>query len=738
MNLSLKSWFLGIVLLFCFFANGQITVNNTAPYNNPVWLVDNVLVDSLQVVLPAYTPPFSGITLNQPGSIQVGYFDASTTSFPLKSGIVMATAGIDVVVPGAAFTNPSVARPDAELDGVLSALGLTAQTLFDKAVIEFSISAIADSLIFDYVFASNEYANYTCTGFNDVFGFFLTGYGINGNPGLSTINIAQIPNTTVPVAINTVNGGSPTGGGQAINCTNANPNYTAHSIYFNNNPGLNPVNFNGYTSVFKAQAQVQCGNTYHIKLAITDVVDGALNSAVFLGEKSLKAPSYKFTPIPNANNSFTDTAIVEGCSPTPIILEKQGSFLGKDVATKITTGGTAIEGVDYQSIIDSIFMPIGKRFDTIYIQALNDKSAEGPENVILKFSQEMVGCPFAIKGAYEVFIRDKADLSGVASLSGSDTLWCPNDSVQIMTSVSGGDGLTQWWWDDDPSITDSSRYVSPSSDQTYYFYLTDECNTDTILDSISIYTRFTNPLTLTKQTHLVCEGDRIWVEPEISGGSPPYDIVWFDGSTLSEIELEPTRDTNWVTCVVTDLCGVSAIDSILVHLDTASNPKFTYEADLGDPLNVTFTSDPNIRLNHLWDFGDGNMSTDKDPVHRYDDPGEYGVVLSVLTPDSCIKTIGKTIRVEEIYELYIPNAFTPNGDNINDFFTIYGDGVETYEIMIFNRWGQMVFQSNDLENPWDGRVNGGAIQQGVFSYRISVTTTFGGLRERRGTLTLYN
>jgi gliding motility-associated-like protein len=556
---------------------------------------------------------------------------------------------------------------------------------------------------------------------------------------MSTVNVARIPNTNVPVAINTVNGGAPTGGGQASNCLSANPNYVAHSIYFNNNPSLNAVNFNGYTRVFQAEAEVVCGNTYHIKLAITDVVDGALNSAVFLGENSFKSPTYKFTPIPNANNSFVDTALVEGCSVTPLILEKQGSFLGKDVATTIKTSGTAIEGVDYLQITDSVFMPSGKRFDTIYIQGINDGLVEGVETIILDFEQVMTGCSFSLKGSHTLYLRDKTPLqASIAIGSATDTIKCPTDSILLTVTASGGDGVSFLGWLDDPTLTSPNRYVSPPNNTTYYFYFTDECNTDTVIDSIQIYTLLNDPLALAEQEYVVCDGDRIVLEPEISGGSPPYVISWFNNSNLSTVEVQPISDTNWIAYSVTDFCGVQLFDSILVARDTGIKPNFESEIDFGDPLTVSFLSDPALRISYLWDFGDGNISTDKDPTHTYDDPGQYNVTLTVLTPDSCIKQVSRVIEVEEIYELYIPNAFTPNGDSKNDFFTIQGTGIENYEIMIFNRWGKLVFQSSDIENAWDGRFNGTTVQSGVYSYRISVTTTFGGKRERRGTLTLYN
>lgn len=711
-------------------------VNNSAPYNDPIWLVKNVLVDAQNAILPAYNPPFSGITLVQPASTQIGFFDASGTNFPLDSGIVMSTAEINVAVPGASFINPNIARPDTDLDGVLTVLGLGSQTLFDKSVIEFSFVAVSDSVEFEYVFASNEYGNYTCSNFNDVFGFFLTGHGINSNPSNTTVNIALIPNTTVPVAINTLNGGAPTGGNAATNCLTANPNYVAHSSYFVNNTSLTAVNFNGYTQVLKARASVICGNVYHIKLAITDVVDGALNSAVFLGAKSFKVPKYSFTPVPNSSNSFVDTMAVEGCSPTPVVIKKSGGLIGKSIGVAINKSGTAVEGVDYQTVADSIWMPSSVNEDTIFIYAINDGMAEGPEQIIFDFDLHLANCPVVPTSA-ELYIRDKSFIStNVLSLSTSDTLECPNDSILIHVDVSGGDGDTLWGWSDIPSLNLPDRYVSPTVNTTYYLYATDECRTDTVWDSIRIFAPILNPMMVNSQEFMVCDGESVEIPTDFSGGRGPYSILWFNGSTLDTVLITPRKDTNWVTYGVTDACGTFISDSILVYLDTATRPFFSHDIDFGDPLNVAFLSDNIPRIKYHWDFGDGDSSDLKDPDHRYLEEGKYDVTLTVTTTDGCIKQITRIIEVEEIYELYVPNSFTPNGDNLNEYFKIYGTGVEEYEIRIFNRWGAEVFKSDDLEKPWDGTYNGEKVPQGSYAYTISITTTFGGVRAKKGTLNI--
>src|SRR5690606_1780277 len=99
-------------------------------------------------------------------------------------------------------------------------------------ILEFDFVPNGDSLMFRYVFASKEYPGYTCSSFNDAFGFFISGPGINGPFSNNAINIALIPGTDVPVAINTLNSGTPSGGNLASTCFNANPDWVEHSMYF--------------------------------------------------------------------------------------------------------------------------------------------------------------------------------------------------------------------------------------------------------------------------------------------------------------------------------------------------------------------------------------------------------------------------------------------------------------------------------------------------------------------------
>ena len=153
---------------------------------------------------------------------------------------------------------------DADLDAHFGFPGPDEETTLDTTALEVEFESTGGDLFFNFVFASEEYNEFVNSPFNDVFAFFVNG-----------VNIALIPGTNTPVSINTVNGGNPLG----VNATN--PQY-----FINNEQGtgqfLNEVEYDGFTQVFTAVARDLGPGVHTIKLAISDVSDTILDSAVFL------------------------------------------------------------------------------------------------------------------------------------------------------------------------------------------------------------------------------------------------------------------------------------------------------------------------------------------------------------------------------------------------------------------------------------------------------------------------
>lgn len=140
-----------------------------------------------------------------------------------------------------------------------------------------------------------------------------------------------------------------------------------------------------------------------------------------------------------------------------------------------------------------------------------------------------------------------------------------------------------------------------------------------------------------------------------------------------------------------------------------------------------------------WNFGDLQTSVVQDPPsHTYATVGTYIITLIASTQYNCIDTTYQTIIIEPDFLFYIPNAFTPDGDGINDFFTGKGIYIEEFEMSIFDRWGNMIYRSDDISKPWDGKANKGTeiAQSDVYVYSIKVTDFKMGKHNYSGIVTL--
>src|SRR5690606_23974935 len=252
----------------------QTTVSNDLTINEVI--SEYLLGEGIE----AFNITYNGLGANQVEP-RVGTFEVVGPMFPIEAGLLMTTKQVGVATCGPT-TDGSGAGFDPDLEQLLDGSGYTV----DVTVVEFDFVPQGDAVSFNYIFASTEYHNYVCSQFNDVFGFFLSGPGISGPFTNDAINIATLPNGS-PVSINTVNNGG-SASGESCSMPGANEPCPCNSEYFIDNGGFSgtglasDICFGGFTVPLTARAAVQCGNVYHIKLAISNVSDGSLDSGVFL------------------------------------------------------------------------------------------------------------------------------------------------------------------------------------------------------------------------------------------------------------------------------------------------------------------------------------------------------------------------------------------------------------------------------------------------------------------------
>lgn len=731
-----------IFLLFMvYFLSAQtpsMTVSSTGNYNKPYWMAANILVDS---TLSIYNSGQNGLPLTQAATNQIGYFQANDTAFPIPSGIVMVAAqnASDVIASTNGAGN-NVTFTDAELASVLTQLGSSGYAIKDMVEIEFSFIAQSDSISFNYCFGSHEYDGYTCSNFNDVFGFFLEGSYINGTtaPTGQTIvrNIATIPGTTIPIAVNTINSGSPSGSYPASNCTSANPNFVAHSAYYNASNG-SITTLDGYTDKFTATAEVECGGWYTIRLKLANVSDNALSSAVFLEESSLKGPVITVVDTTNVGNSFNDSLVVEGCSENHIIFSRSANL---SVEMKIpiavdTLLSTAIEGVDFSTLPDTITLSPGETSDTLTFWAYDDNLVEGIDTLVIIQDYVYTDCYNYPVRRFPYYIRDKDSLIGELILpAATDSVSCPGDSIELSVLLNSFEGNYYGFWHGDSSIA-FTRYVEVNTDTTVFFTLYDECG-DTLLFQQDLFVKPYDPMVYEKDTVRVCPGDSAMLVPYYLGGEDPVVFTWLDNLTNNiPRTVLPFTDSSYYTFSLADGCGELLIDSALAINMPQPSAGFQYLNDPYVPLRVLFNEKAQNEVSWTW-YIDSIVLTGQTFEYDFARPGEYEVLQVVTSDFGCIDSITITVSVETDFYLYIPDAFTPDGDGLNECFEIKGVGFEGYEFSVFDRWGNEVFHTEDINECWDGTFNGQQLPVGAYSYRLIADLPFDEIEIFTGTLNI--
>lgn len=396
-------------------------------------------------------------------------FDGNATVLGLNGGILL-TSGQSTFAVGpdnsntVGFNNAQGGDPD------LTSLASNFTT-YDAAILEFDFIPQSDTLRFNYIFGSEEYTEYVNSGYNDVFGFFISGPGIAGPYTGGAENIALIPGSMTPVAIDNVNNGYSATEPATGPCTNC-------AYYVDNSSGP-AVQYDAHTVVLTAQAVVTPCETYHIKIAVADAGDGALDSGVFLEEGSFSASGEEAAEVvPLAGVS----GIQEGCDVGTFVFRR---LAGANNSSPLTVGynvsGTATPGVDYDALPGSITIPAGQDSVILNIQGILDFVTEGNETVVLELLGG--GCSCNAPPSVSMDINDN-DIQLSLSTSGSDTI-CLGQTVNLSANPSGSVTPYTSGWDNGAPAGDNIS-VSPSQTTTYTYTVTDACGGQSLSSSETV------------------------------------------------------------------------------------------------------------------------------------------------------------------------------------------------------------------------------------------------------------
>ncbi|MGP8217501.1 MAG: PKD domain-containing protein [Bacteroidia bacterium] len=317
-----------------------------------------------------------------------------------------------------------------------------------------------------------------------------------------------------------------------------------------------------------------------------------------------------------------------------------------------------------------------------------------------------------------------------------DRATCPGGSVSFTATASGGDGTYNYNWKPG-GLTGSTITVSPAVTTEYTVTVTDGCGTPAVHDSVKA---IIDPLPVVKFSADTLSG--CWPLcvkfTDLTTISSDSLVSWAwtfgDGSASDNRDTEHCFNNTGIYSIgLTVKSDSNCVDSLTIHnmITVYSHPvaKFTaapQPTTIIDPT-IYFTDESTDAYgikSWYWQFRDelDGTSTAENPVYTFSDTGTFCPLLIVTNIHECTDSAEECIYIAPYYTLYIPNAFTPNGDGVNDVFAPKGQFVCNFEMYIFDRWGMQMYYTTDMNEGWNGKVTGGAnvAQEDTYVYLINV------------------
>ncbi|MBK6540585.1 MAG: gliding motility-associated C-terminal domain-containing protein [Flavobacteriales bacterium] len=307
------------------------------------------------------------------------------------------------------------------------------------------------------------------------------------------------------------------------------------------------------------------------------------------------------------------------------------------------------------------------------------------------------------------------------TVSNDTTVRCAGQpaTVALLNIAGGAAPFTTTWTDAQTSLLSNAlnMQVIVDQDASYTVTVTDAC-ADSASATVNTFAPQYAPmvLSLTEDT-VLCNGGSLLLEAEVAGGSGIHTFLWSGMNTNDSTVLVSITESNTFTVQATDLCGEVLSASVTVGVETPVT-NITAISQGQDEWLFTSASTPSADQ-FDWNFGDGNTSTETQPNHRYLDTEFHVVELTITTANGC--TASDTVHIAPAAHVYFPNAFTPDGDGINDVFGAVGHELSEVSFIVFDRWGAQVFASSAMDQGWDGRTaNGSIAPTGVYVFRFHV------------------
>ena len=671
----------------------------------------------------------------------IGYFSNAQEVLGFSSGIIIATGSIenalgpnDNIGERSSF-RLSAGDPDLDL--------FATDEVWDAAGIEFDFIPFGDQVEFRYVFASEEYCEFVGSEFNDLFGFFVSGPDIEGEFFNQAINVATLPNTDEYVSINTVN--------HDQNSDNYVKNELLEDI---NNCGidfdakyLEEIQYDGFTKPLTATINVIPCETYHIRLVIGDVADDILDSAVFLEAKSFDLGE-GVNVVARGVGSNKPIAY-EDCRNGEFVFSRgrgQSTDEPLEINFTISPNSEATANLDYKALPQSITIPAGESQVVLPVEVLSDDETEMPE--LLKIDVEYE-CNCLESNAAQLTIAELEVLEG----SFEEVLVCPGQEFSIGPNIEGGAEPFEFLWSTGATSAQLTEIVNKATDFTVT--ISDDCGgSTTAIVEIGVQQP---PQAMLSGEAKICEGDTALLKVDLEGKAPwmiRYSIDGIEQPIIGNIINNPftfpvTQAGDYVLTGFADAqcngipLGEARVISKMISIDFTSRlPSCPFAEDGSISISIADGMPP---YEVVWEDGTADAFQREDLV-----AGTYSI--SVTDSEGCQVSRSIEIDSSKIFDedclsqlFYIPNAFSPNGDGINDDFTIhFRENIlnqKINSIMVFDRWGELLVDlSNITSEPslsiWDGFYKGKKMNTGVYVWIIEMEFSNGKTTSYSGDVTL--
>jgi len=714
--------------LFSFFSlNGiaQISVTNTS---NASDLVNKLLGNGVEV---------TNVTFNCKG-VAAGVFKAENTNLGLSSGIILSTAeAIHAIGPNNSDGSSSSLNEgcfnssESFFDSDLMQIEPLAK--YDGCALEFDLKPACNVLNLSYVFASEEYPESVGEGFNDAFGFFIWGANPNGGTYSGT-NLALVPGTNLPVSIDNINA-------------------SVNSDYFIDNTNGKDIEYDGFTKPITSSIDVVTCSAYHLKFVIADAGDCYFSSAVFLSENGLTCPqaqspliipevksatcnnngsirltveNYQGIPtfywLPGMQNtaSLSDlaagsyTCSISFTSPCPftqtytVEVDNKNAFQLNTIAVNSycnkATGIAKVSGIGgvqpYGNAIWNTIPPqTGNEIDSLFAGVYRVKMTDASGCEISKSIEISNTTP-------EFTIKDSIVSSSCNHANGSI----------YIKMVNGGLPPYHYSWNTHPPVYTS--YLKQVITGNYIVSITDsnECEFKQNFELANSDTLLYKEETLNE----TCSLQNGSITIRAFNGTPPYRFIWND--TLENDGKLQNLMSGVYTFKLIDSLGCKASGNFQITNLQDFFSGIPYHFPLypkpGEELTLGIHSSSEWEIKNI-QIANGIIKNNTDNItFKPMDLGKYEALFIVESKQGCRDSISYDFEVWDGMAVYIPNALVVKDQSANKIWKVYGEMIKQIHIEIYNRNGEKIFESIDLEQGWDGTYQGKLCSEGTYVYKV--------------------